>query len=319
MATDNQINVSGFKGYEGKKDGLYYFRYENDSGKPLLFSQPYHSARSRDQGMESLLKNAKDARRFFDVEEGGRFFFAIKAANHQEIARSRPFKTAAERDEAKEGLRATWSGAPKEASQPLVAALARDELTDSLPYHRFSLSFYPKSSGSGWRGKIEYPLDKGDKDSFEGIDLECIGRFIQERLPQTGKVEKKATLPPKAAGIPFTRPLEVIEAGEPYKGREVTRDKKLELRLPLSAEENQALQGKSFSANLWIKPMNKSADSIEVHRIGAAPADKAISIEAPIYNLDAGLYRFTLQVEPEDATQDPESAILEGSSLLLVS
>lgn len=308
---NRDLFIKGMEVIKSEENGLYYFHYNDKYNRYFLFSQPYHSARSRDQGMESLLKNARDASHYVALEEGGQHLFAIRGGNHQEIARSRPFATAEERDAAMQALQAAWSGKPAKVA---AAAKAVEELNPS--HYRFILSFYPEPSGVGLRSKIEYPISKDDKESFEGLDLERIGRFIQERLPQAQKAEKKAPLP-KVVGIPISRPLEVIEAGQPFKGQRVARDKKLELQLPLSAEEIRALEGKALQTNLWIKPMEKGVDSIAVQRRGISPVGKTIKVEAPVHDLEAGLYRFTLRVEPE--SQEREAETLEGSSLLLVS
>ena len=71
--------------------GLFYFHFNNEDGEPLLFSEGYSSARSRDNGIKSMIRNAGLENRFEKREEGGKPYFIVRAGNRQEIGRSKLF------------------------------------------------------------------------------------------------------------------------------------------------------------------------------------------------------------------------------------
>jgi small subunit ribosomal protein S1 len=79
-------------------DGNFYFTYSVD-GKITLISEGYESAGARDNGVSSVEKNLpiKERYKLLSNEEG-KFYFSLRAGNHKEIAISRLFDTAEERD-----------------------------------------------------------------------------------------------------------------------------------------------------------------------------------------------------------------------------
>ncbi len=79
-------------------DGNYFFALLDSHGDVKLRSERYKSAAARDNGIESVEKNRKIQERF-SIEEGrGIYYVVLKAGNHQEIARSCPYKTREEAD-----------------------------------------------------------------------------------------------------------------------------------------------------------------------------------------------------------------------------
>lgn len=77
--------------------GEHYFALLKD-GKPVMRSEGYSSAKSRDNGIESVRKNRNNRDRWSVVERAGKFFLSLKAGNNQEIALSGAYdsKAAAE-------------------------------------------------------------------------------------------------------------------------------------------------------------------------------------------------------------------------------
>jgi len=69
----------------------FLFVVYHDEGKVLLRSERYPSEAARDRGFDSVVKNRTDDERFSIEEKAGHYFLVLKAANHQEIARSCPF------------------------------------------------------------------------------------------------------------------------------------------------------------------------------------------------------------------------------------
>ncbi|MFN3852501.1 MAG: DUF1508 domain-containing protein [Spirosomataceae bacterium] len=85
----------GFETFKSEKDGMFYFHYNDAAGKALLFSESYPNETVRDNGVESVKKNAPIDERWKVVEEDGQWYYALKAGNHQEIARGPKFESQA--------------------------------------------------------------------------------------------------------------------------------------------------------------------------------------------------------------------------------
>ena len=84
---------NGFEAFE--HDGAFYFCYYVD-GKVTLLSQAYASAAARNNGIASVKKNMKLEKRYrFTDRKKNKFGFALRAGNHQEIAKSCDFASAA--------------------------------------------------------------------------------------------------------------------------------------------------------------------------------------------------------------------------------
>ncbi len=108
----------GFVLFQDKKTEKYYFAYQ---GPVLLRSEGYTDTASRGKGITSVKKNMGKADKLSVLEEGGKFYIVLKAANGQEVARSCDFKT---RAAAEKGL-AKWDTAkPAKASKPAKAKAA---------------------------------------------------------------------------------------------------------------------------------------------------------------------------------------------------
>ncbi len=77
----------GFTTFTDEK-GENYFAMVGKDGSVLLRSEGYPTVLARDNGMASVQKNREIKERYKIVEDGGQWYVALKAANHQEIARS---------------------------------------------------------------------------------------------------------------------------------------------------------------------------------------------------------------------------------------
>lgn len=103
----------GFTLFQDKKTGKYYFSYEGTAGAVLLRSEGYADAASRSKGITAVKKNLGSANKLAVIEEGGKFYIILKAANNKEVGRSCDFKTKAA---AEKGLARFETGAPKAAA-----------------------------------------------------------------------------------------------------------------------------------------------------------------------------------------------------------
>ncbi|MBI1224467.1 MAG: DUF1508 domain-containing protein [Bacteroidetes bacterium] len=70
-------------------EGEYYFAYLDENGEVILRSEAYKSAGARDNGIESVKKNAPIEERWVkETTDDGKHYYSLKAGNRQEIARS---------------------------------------------------------------------------------------------------------------------------------------------------------------------------------------------------------------------------------------
>jgi uncharacterized protein len=80
-------------------DEQFYFNLKNNDGKILLTSEGYTTAASRDNGIESVKKNASDDSKYENLEStNGKHYFNLKAGNGQVIGKSTMYDSAADRD-----------------------------------------------------------------------------------------------------------------------------------------------------------------------------------------------------------------------------
>lgn len=120
---DNYLDCSFYKGHSRSNNGFstfvhkdeFYFSYIDESGNVILRSEGYKSEVSRDNGIQSVMKNMDNDDRYKTIQlEDGSWVLSLKAANHQEIAQSCPVST----EEAAKNL------LPSERSKARAAALA---------------------------------------------------------------------------------------------------------------------------------------------------------------------------------------------------
>ena len=79
--------------------GQFSFALKAGNGEAILRSEQYESKASAENGISSVQKNSADEARFDRKEASdGRFYFNLKAGNHQIIGTSQMYKTVASRD-----------------------------------------------------------------------------------------------------------------------------------------------------------------------------------------------------------------------------
>lgn len=78
------------------ENGLNFFAMVGKDGSTLLRSESYPTISARDNGLASVQKNREIKERYKIVEDGGQWYVALKAGNHQEIARSCGFGSEAD-------------------------------------------------------------------------------------------------------------------------------------------------------------------------------------------------------------------------------
>ncbi|MCO5236046.1 MAG: YegP family protein [Chitinophagaceae bacterium] len=92
------------------KDGQYYFNLVAGNGQVILSSEGYTTAAARQNGIDSVKKNAGDDSRYEKLSSsGGKPYFTLKAANGQVIGKSQMYGSEAGRDN---GIASVKSNAP---------------------------------------------------------------------------------------------------------------------------------------------------------------------------------------------------------------
>lgn len=96
---DNYLSCSKYKGHNRNSNGFvkfenegeFYFAYIDENGNVILRSEGYKSEASRDNGIQSVMKNMDDDTRYKAIQqEVGTWVLSLSAANHQEIAQTCP-------------------------------------------------------------------------------------------------------------------------------------------------------------------------------------------------------------------------------------
>ncbi|MEN9609504.1 MAG: hypothetical protein RLZZ628_318 [Bacteroidota bacterium] len=84
----------GFVAFQDEKTQLYFFALTDADGKILLKSEGYPQITSRENGIQSVIKNRAN-KDFYSIKrlEDGKFYLSLRAGNHREIARSASFET----------------------------------------------------------------------------------------------------------------------------------------------------------------------------------------------------------------------------------
>ena len=90
--------------------GEFHFALKSGNAETILTSETYTSKASAENGIESVKTNSALKERFDSkVAKDGRFYFVLKAANHQVIGNSQMYTTEAARDK---GIAAVQSAGP---------------------------------------------------------------------------------------------------------------------------------------------------------------------------------------------------------------
>jgi len=89
LACGDYAGAVGFHKFYNEERKEYYFAYNGKNGKTLLRSEGYTSESGRDNGIQSVIKNAPLGERWkTEVALGKYHYYVLRAGNNQEIARS---------------------------------------------------------------------------------------------------------------------------------------------------------------------------------------------------------------------------------------
>ncbi|MCB0375143.1 MAG: hypothetical protein KDD04_04430, partial [Sinomicrobium sp.] len=182
MDLNENPNIKHFQ--KGKKH--YFSILREDGKKALLTSKGYGSAKTRDNGLQTFINNLE---RLEQEEKNDHFYFLVKTGNNHILAKSVPFFSDHERQQAIDLLMQLFD--EQEGTVPAEAEAEEEQKTADLPpKYSFRLEFYVSEEQKPVRGKIEYPFTK-EKKAFNGIDMATIETFLRNYLPATLEEESK--------------------------------------------------------------------------------------------------------------------------------
>lgn len=140
LSEESQIKEYGFETFKHADNDHYYFLFNDKDGEPVLFSQGYTKANSRDNGVKSVLKNAAISDRFEIIKEGEvgdkTFYLLLKAGNHQQIARSRTVNTLRDINKLQDMLMTIGAEAPvndRDDTSKETKEMATTKIVESKP------------------------------------------------------------------------------------------------------------------------------------------------------------------------------------------
>lgn len=93
------------------KAGEYRFRLKASNGQSIGASEGYKAKSGAENGIESVRKNSSDPSRYTVFEgNGGKWYFNLKAANHQVILSSQGYSS---KSDAENGCKSVGNHAPE--------------------------------------------------------------------------------------------------------------------------------------------------------------------------------------------------------------
>ncbi len=102
---DDYLDCHLYKGHERtehtpdfstfEKDGEHYFAMLDKDDEVFFRSEGYTTEKARNNGILSVIKNREIEKRYHVIEDEGKHYLTLKAGNHQEIARSCSYGSAA--------------------------------------------------------------------------------------------------------------------------------------------------------------------------------------------------------------------------------
>jgi hypothetical protein len=102
------------------KDGQFYFHLKAANGEVILASEMYQSKAGAVNGIESVKKNAPLSERYEKlISQNKKFYFTLKAANHEVIGNSEMYESEAGRDN---GIDSVMKNAPGAQVADLASA-----------------------------------------------------------------------------------------------------------------------------------------------------------------------------------------------------
>ena len=293
----------------------YFFHFNDLEKRIILFSQAYPSKKNRDRGLNSVRKNACDPARYtFHITSDNKHYFHIKASNNKIMARSNDFESQKEAEAAKAQLMEAVINKidlQDSATKTVVHTQENQQGNTMKTRYRFNLTFRKASEEAPLVGTVEFPLTK-EKATFEGLDLESIGDFLKNYLPNKDTADikylskpaqklvasKKTPTAPKPTwvkGIKLARDVEFLTQGKTCRNNVFDNNKVVDILLSLQGQKDFA-PNTNYTASIIAKSL-KAGRSIQIcsHQ-GSIPSSGKIAIPLSMRNIIEGPYRLVINV-----------------------
>ncbi len=326
-----------------KEDGQYYFQLNDKTGRPIFHSHGYQSERSRDNGIQAVIRNAAEKENYEPQQsKKGRHFFLLKSGNNQEIGRSVSFDSKSEMEEKLDLMMGVTEetpvfelippatekpeGAETEAmAEPAEEASAKELPIENMPRYKFSIIYYPDSGL--WNIKHD---QSGNTRQLKTCDGKQIEAFLKAHLP----LEKvKAAL---AAEPVIAHPKAPSQEGIPRK-EDQSAEEEIELKIrSIQGKEVQHLAGDRNLGQIEALPKRRTTVSSDVYeaRVVAKSleSDETVVVSEvkgrkpaygrfviPIFEankLRPGMYRFMVNIHQGE--EGKEEHDYSGSRLVML-
>jgi hypothetical protein len=101
-----EIDMAGWYELSNSSNGQFHFVLKAGNGEIILSSEMYESKAAAQNGIASVRTNCGDDARYEKkVASNGKFYFNLKAANHQVIGTSQMYATESARDNGIESVK----------------------------------------------------------------------------------------------------------------------------------------------------------------------------------------------------------------------
>ena len=292
----DQISLTqqpGLESIDYSDEACFVFTWNDEEGKPLLFSKKYSSPKSRDNGLESIMEYGVDIDNYKEIEEGDTYFFVIRSGNNREIACSRPFKSLSPMEKAKKEVHLAFqdmasgkSEHPARNTQPDQAMTEKVSHTKS----RFQLEFYKPGPEEPLSGKIEHLISNGDKIAFQGFNSDAIIGFIKGHLPYP--VEKAISqADPRLAGKDEIQGIRIFSADRELKSV-IDRKKSEKLAFTFPGPEGQSFR---LTANVFAKSLESAESQLIGHLLAEISGGTLVAIPIFTANLATGAHKISVE------------------------
>lgn len=273
---------AGFTSFKNDTDGLFYFQYKDGSGRAILTSNGYPTARDRSNALLSVKYHFSNPDKYTQSKEGKSYYFDLLFGKKGEQIRSIAFDTKKNRDQAETGMHGkrkvkkahkNTSNASDNKSKSIQQPIAKAEPEDMQSRFKFNLTFRKPGEGDPIIGAIEYPLTK-EKTSFQDLDLKAIADFISHHLPQVKTIREVA---PAEAAIERGLPAAKEQAAEPVRIEAPAPD-------PIPVEKQMQVTGNETLG--WSYLLKKDSNyhfKIELRDIPNMSEGKPYSYDATVY------------------------------------
>ncbi|MCB9265222.1 MAG: YegP family protein [Lewinellaceae bacterium] len=320
-----------------KEDGKYYFQFNGKDGAPIFFSHGYQSERSRDNGIQVVIRNAADDTSYERQQsKKGEHFFLLRSGNNQEIGRSATFEGKAALEEKLNVMKSIAEDVPvfelaeEEAKTRVMEEepdkpSSRELPIEKMPRYKFSIIYYPDSDV--WAIKHD---QSGNTKQFKNCDGELIEEFLKAHLPaekaRAALVPGQLLAQPKAPvqeGIPRKADKAVEEEIElklrNFRGEEAQHFTKAGslIRLEAQIKGKEFVPEQAYTAKVTARPLEGKEEIMLGEIEEELPRQGRFLI--PIYganNLRPGMYRFSVRIH--QGKEGEEEHDYKGSRMVML-